>query len=346
MGPHRVTLGPRAKSSLRSPKSKGQAGLTLVELLVAMLISLVIALAAVSSLIVSRRGLATVDAAAQLGDNARFASALLLRLGAQAGFRDVEYVATPRANNIVGLTGTPAPDVSGVNNATPSSTDPYNSSTARTTGSVGYGSDILVLRHQAAETFPGSGISDKTMIDCSGNPSTTAPVDRDDRMVSVVYVDVSQGEPSLMCSTGPSTAQPIISGVENFQVLYGVAGVTPNTAITALTAAPVAPNVADRYLRADQMVVAGNEAATNANWSRVRSLRIGMVLRGAEGSTQQKEAQTFYPLGLAKASATGTAGSAMSSTGDDPGTIFTSPADTRLRQAVTFTIQLRNKEGL
>ncbi|AYQ29010.1 prepilin-type N-terminal cleavage/methylation domain-containing protein [Polaromonas sp. SP1] len=345
MEQHRVTLQLRAKGSFHTSKSRGQSGLTLVELLVALVISLVIALAAVSSLIVSRRGLTTVDAAAQLGDNARFASALLLRLGAQAGFRDVEYAATPRSNNTVGLAGAGAanPDVSGVNNAYPSATDPYNSSTAWRTSSVGYGSDILILRHQAVETFPGSGRSDMTMIDCSGTPSTTVPVDRDDRMVSVLYVDVSQGEPSLMCSTGPSTAQPIISGVENFQVLYGVAGVTPNTAPTAT---PVAPNVADRYLRADQMVVAGNTAATNANWSRVRSLRIGMVLRGAEGSTQQKEAQTFYPLGLAKASVTGTAGSAMSSARDDPGTIFTSPADTRLRQAVTFTIQLRNKEGL
>ena len=94
MEPHRVTLQRHAKGSRHASTSQGQAGLTLVELLVAMLISLVIALAAVSSLIVSRRGLTTVDATAQLGDNARFASALLLRLGAQAGFRDVEYVAT------------------------------------------------------------------------------------------------------------------------------------------------------------------------------------------------------------------------------------------------------------
>ncbi|MCZ8254067.1 MAG: PilW family protein [Polaromonas sp.] len=342
MGKHRVTLQLHKKDSLNVPRSQAQAGLTLVELLVAMLISLVMALAAVSSLIVSRRGLSTVDATAQLGDNARFASALLLRLGAQAGFRDVEYVATPRTNNTIGLTGTAAPDVSGVNNAIPSSTDPYNSHTARTKGAVGYGSDILILRHQAAETFPGSGISDKTMIDCSGNPSAGVPTDRDDRMASVLYVDVSQGEPSLMCSTGPSTAQPIISGVENFQVLYGVSGVIPNTAPTG---APLIPTVADRYLRADQIVVPGNESATNANWGRVRSLRIGLLLRGPQGSVQQNETQTFYPFGLAKASETSAAGSAMSSA-SDPGTIFTAPADGRLRQTVTFTIHLRNVQGL
>jgi type IV pilus assembly protein PilW len=342
MGHHRVALSLHAKGSFRSSKSQGQTGLTLVELLVAMLISLVIALAAVSSLIVSRRGLTTVDAAAQLGDNARFASALLLRLGTQAGFRDVEYAATPRATNTVGLAGAAPPNVSGVNNAVPSYTDPYNSYTTRSTGSVGYGSDTLILRHQAAETFPGSGVSDKTMIDCAGNPSTTVPIDRDDRMVSVLYVDVSQGEPSLMCSTGPSKAQPIISGVESFQVLYGVSGVTPNTAPSG---SAVAASVADRYLRADQIVVPGNAVATNANWSRVRSLRIGMLLRGAQSSAQQREAQIFYPLGLAKASSTSTAGSAMSSA-SDPGTIFNAPADSRLRQSVTFTIHLRNDQGL
>jgi type IV pilus assembly protein PilW len=317
-------------------------GLTMVELLVAMLISLVIALAAVSSLTVSRRGLTTVDAAAQLGDNARFASALLLRLGAQAGFRDVEYAATPRTTNTVGLTGAAVPNVFGVNNALPSYTDPYNSYTARTTGSVGYGSDILILRHQAAETFPESGVSDKTMIDCLGNPSTAVPIDRDDRMVSVLYVDVSQGEPSLMCSTGPSNAQPIISGVESFQVLYGVSGVTPNAAPTGTA---LATSVADRYLRADQIVVPGDAAATNANWSRVRSLRIGMLLRGARGSVQQNVEETFYPLGLARASATSAAGSAMSSA-SDPGTVFNAPADGRLRQTVTFTIHLRNDQEL
>ncbi len=170
MRQHRVTPQLHAKKSSRSSKLQGQTGLTLVELLVAMVISIVIALAAVSSLTVSRRGLTTVDAAAQLGDNARFASALLLRLGAQTGFRDVEYATTPRATNTAGLAGagTVAPNVSGVNNAVPSYTDPYNSYTTRSTGSVGYGSDILILRYQAAETFPGSGVSDKTMIDCLG----------------------------------------------------------------------------------------------------------------------------------------------------------------------------------
>jgi type IV pilus assembly protein PilW len=308
-----------------------------------MAVSSVIAIAAISALIVSRQGLTTVDAASQLRDNARFAVSLIQRLGIQTGYQDVIYAATTRPTNIVGLDTNPVPNVFGVNNALPSSSDPYNSATARTAGSVGDGSDILILRYQAAETFPGSEVSDKTMINCLGTPSSAIPGDRDDRVVSVIYVAVSQGEPSLMCSTGPSSAQPIIQGVENFQVLYGTDNVTPN--IAPPTSATT-DSVADRYLRADQMTVAGDPVGTNANWRRVRSLRIGMVLRGPLGSAQDTTtAPTFYPLGAAKDSSTGTVGSAMSSS-NDRNTKFQPAADSRMRQVVTFTVHLRNEQGL
>ncbi|MFN5940974.1 MAG: PilW family protein, partial [Polaromonas sp.] len=58
----------------RSCSRRRSLGLTLVELLVALAISAVIALAAISALIVSRQGFTTVDAASQLRDNARFAT--------------------------------------------------------------------------------------------------------------------------------------------------------------------------------------------------------------------------------------------------------------------------------
>ena len=139
-----------------------------------------------------------------------------------------------------------------------------------------------------------------------------------------------------MCATinpDSAAAMPIIRGVENFQVLYGVSNTGLNVA-------------ADSYLRADQMAGA-TAAATNANWRRVRSLRIGMVLRGAVGSAQDQVTQTFYPFGMAKESATGTAGFAMSAPdATDPGTRFTPPIDGRMRQVVTFTVHLRNAQGL
>ena len=319
----------RSIRSCHSPRSH-QRGLTLIELMIAMAISLVIALAAVSGLIVSQRGFRTVDAASQLRDNGRFSSDLIRRIGVQTGFRDRVFAATERSG-----ANTSAPNVSGFNNAILDASAPLATPTARAAGGVGYGSDILVLRYQSAETFPGSAGSDGSMIDCAGNATTALPSDRDDRMVSIFHVAVDQGEPTLMCTysaTGaaPWSTVPVVQGIENFQVLYAVASATAGTGDS-----PVA------FLRADQF-------SSNDDWRRVRSLRIGMVLRGALNSAQERAAQTLYPFGLAKSSDGGSKGSAFAATAD-PGTAFSissANADGRLRQVVTFTVHLRNDQTL
>lgn len=336
---HSLTIALQCKPDT-TPKFRSArlSGFTLVELLVALAISTVIAIAAVSALTVSRQGFTTADAASQLRDNARFATSLIQRLGVQAGFKDVAFAAT---NWTTADIANPDPPISGFNNAQPSSSDPFNTATARTTGSVGFGSDVLILRYQVAETFPGSGVSDQSIIDCLGNPpaSSTVATNRSPVTASAIYVDISKGEPSLMCSTGPGVSQPIVQGVENFQVLYGANTVSSGTTDY---------KAADTYLRADQMTGA-NSAATNDNWRKVRSLRIGMVIRGPVGSAQDRQTQTFYPFGLAKESSSGTPGFAMSTldsnTSPDSGTRFTPTADGRMRQVVTFTVHLRNDQG-
>lgn len=339
-------MAPHLRHRSRTPR---QTGLTLIELLVALALSLLIALAAASALVVARGGFAAVDAASQLRDNGRFAADLIQRLAVQTGYKDLPYATTPVGPATAGTPTDPDPNVTGFNNALLNATDPLNKATARSASVVGYGSDILILRYQASEAFPGAVVSDNSMIDCAGFPAKGVPIDRYDRMVSVLHVAVGiDGEPSLMCTFLPSSGkfktQPIVQGVENFQVLYGTDGVTPNTAPPADPSAG-ADSVPERYLRADQMTVAGDAEATNRNWRRVRSLRIGMVLRGPPNSAQDKSAQILYPLGLAKASTGGASGSALSST-SDPGTVFKPAADGRLRQVVTFTVHLRNDQGL
>ena len=341
--PSDVACGPAKPCGISTSLRSNQHGFTMVELLVAMVISLLIALAAISALTVTRQGFTTVDASSQLRDNGRFISDLIQRLGVQSGYRDTLWAAFPAPSTMSAFATDPDPNITGVNNALVSASDPFNASTARTTID---GSDILILRYQAAETFPGSGIADRSMIDCMGKPATTPAADRYARISSVLHVQVNQGEPSLMCTTvgasaGTFSTQPLIQGVENFQVLYGVDGVT------AGTAPPVAPGdtVPESYLRADQLVVAGNAIATNANWRRVRSVRIGIVLRGPANSAQDRSAQTYYPFGPAPDSSGGAKGSALSST-NDTGTVFTPTADGRLRQVVTFTVHLRNDQGL
>jgi len=329
----------------KSCSRKQSLGLTLVELLVALAISAVIAIAAVSALIVSRQGFTTVDAASQLRDNARFATDLVQRLGVQAGYSSIDFAASKRTTND---DANPAPHVFGFNNSTPSASDPLNKATARTgLSTVGYGSDILILRYQTSSAYAGATTSDKSMIDCYGNATAGVPINRDDRFANILYVGVDKDdEPSLMCRTDnlSASAQPVVRGVENFQVLFGVDGVVANTLVTA------SPTyVATNYLRADQLAVSPDPdgSKTNANWRRVRSIRIGMVIRGPMGSAQETLAQTYYPFGFGRASsaASAAAGSALSSS-TDAGTIFTPAADSRLRQVVTFTIHLRNDQGL
>jgi len=362
----------RADMAKARPRS-GQAGLTMVELMVAMVISLVIALAAVAALTVARRGFGTVDAASQLRDNGRFAADLIQRLVVQSGFKDVYFAGKLPDTNAAEI----SPNITGYNDAAVStltaSTDSFNGTFSVTPTTHGInGSDILIVRNQLVDREPGpppSGQADGSMIDCNGNSligAGTAPAARDNRSASILYVGNSLGEPSLMCATinsqgSISIDKPIITGVETFQVLYGTQGVTAGTAPTStynytFGASPptdwnawngTVDGVADKYLRADQLTVAGNPVGTNANWRRVRSVRIGLVLRGPPNSAQNTgNATYYYPFGMGTSSATATPGSSFADNTNDPGSAFIAPADGRLRQVLSFTVHLRNSQGM
>ncbi len=338
-----------------SARRTRQNGLTLVELMVAMVISLLIVLAAAVSLVVARQGFNNVDAASQLRDNARFVEDMVQRLGVQAGYRDLFHAAYDESASTTGLDPSAVPNtfVYGFNNKARAPSDNwYEASTARTSGSLGYGSDVLVLRFQPATSNSDATKTDKGMIDCSGNTPQVGAKDRYDRVTSVLHVAISNdGEPALMCTTwtrDPATGNlsqsdplPLISGVEDFQVLYGVDGIPANNA--TMPAASTVDSVQDRFLRADQITVS-DSLVSAANWRRVRSIRIGMVLRAAPNSAVDRTSQTFYPLGTAKGAGGGTIGSMFADATNDPGTVFTPAADGRLRQVVTFTVHLRNNQ--
>ncbi len=121
---------------------------------------------------------------------------------------------------------------------------------------------------------------------------------------------------------------PLVEGVETFQVLFGVDGVVAGMAATA-----TADTVVDQYLRADQLTVPNNITATYLNWQRVRSIRIGMVLRGPPNSALESQVVAQYPLG----------GRSFASR-DDVGSTIEASTDGRLRQTVTFTMYLRNAQ--
>ena len=319
--------------------------MTLTELLIAVAVGLLVMLAAVSTLSAARRGAGTVDAASQLRDNARFATDMIQRLAVQAGFEDLASASAPYAGsrvryaqiNLKTAIDELEPSVFGYDNATPKGVSGF---TKRSASDGGNGSDVLVLRYQGVRTNidPDDiyNYSDGSMINCAGNAPSLGATNRDDRIYSILSVGVSKtagSEPALMCTTlgTEKTGQqpfttPLIAGVESFQVLYGVDNVTPNA---ALKPGNTAHSIPTRYLRASQLTVAGDTNATHANWRRVRSLRIGMVLRGPDRSAQSATQQKLFPLGNRYANA------------DDTGSSYT-VTDARLRQTVTFTVHLRN----
>ena len=330
--------------AIKNFRQNNQAGLTMVELLVAMVISSVVIIAAFSALIVSRQGFTATDSASQLRDNARFLTDHIQRIGVQAGYLDYKFATAPQSITAI----FPEPDVKGFNNALANLNTPTMDFTPRDASSLD-GSDVLVLRYQASETYPGSNTPDNAMVNCMGSPAPKLPQNRDDRVANIFHIKLSDAdqEPSLMCTTMMTSSsnivtietQSLVRGVETFQVLYGVDGVIPNTPLPATLTTTA--NIPTKYLRADQMVVPGSPNETNKNWGRVRSLLVGMVIRGPAGSAPENVSQTYYPFGTAPASTNGTKGSSMMSV-NDVGTKFQSPKDNRLRQVVTFVVHLRN----
>jgi type IV pilus assembly protein PilW len=362
---------------MQNSKFNKQLGFTLVELMVALALSLLVVAASVSALLVSRQGFTSIDAASQLRDNARFATDFITRLSVQSGFKDTKYVDTA-SHNLFKSIGTPSdPDtpVFGFNNAKlGSGTDPLATSVnnSRNTNCLpaegtacANGSDILVLRYQAGsrntDSVAGSGPSeiDNAMFNCAGIPEKNTPTSPSDVIESMLYVDrVGVNlEPTLMCkyrsgsgASWENIPTPLVQGVESFQILYGTDGVVAKTVPVARAPIGVLPNISpltgqpdsvpDRYLRADELTVAGNEAATKENWRRVRSLRIGLIVRGAPGSAQDRGViPALTPLGAAFANPLDKQSSfePIPPTGAPAGS-----GDGRLRQVVTFTIYLHN----
>lgn len=325
-----------------------QRGLTLVELLVALGLGLLVVVIAATALLLGQQGYRSVDTTTQLRDRERFAADLLARVIIQTGYQDLGAGSVSLRSTAKLLGNDPEPDIYGWNNAIYKDPDDLllSTSTKITNGnrpgactvndtSCKNGSDVLVVRYQGVNSPTDATKPDNTMINCMGfGEAGLTNGDLNDRATSIFHVTRgTNGEPSLSCSyynfaTGVWVAsQPMIEGVESFQVLFGTDGVTP---LTAASAAATQDTVADRWLRADQLTVAGNTAATRENWRRVRAVRVGLVLRGPVGSAEQAYADPFTPLGPKYASP------------DDTGSSLSVAADRRLRLQSTFTVHLRN----
>lgn len=294
-----------------------QRGLTLIELLVSLAISMVIVIAAASFYLSSGRSRDTQEAASVLQDNARFATDIITRNIQQAGYQNYIWDtkgALGRREVLAPSDG--EPDLRGYNN-TAAGTSTDNGAHNRSTNRVN-SSDTLVVRFQGSGTAPGDG----SMIDCLGRPQPE-PTVAGTRAYSIFELRQATGslEPELKCkfynsATGLFTSEVVIRGVETLQFMYGVD--TNNDSFV------------DKWLNAAEVdAISGNVLS---DWARVRSVRVGMVLRSPDRVTVNSSSTgstTFAPLGI----------NFTQSNGD---TLVANSSDGRLRRVVTFTVNMRN----
>jgi type IV pilus assembly protein PilW len=321
------TISRTALPGVRRPSARPrrQAGLTLVELMVAVVLGLLIAAASVAALVVARQGFKSVDSAAQMRENARFAASLIQRIAVQAGFENAAY-GQITVNKEPGLEGFDDALVDA--SSWGSALAPTGLTSGSRSGGCGgvsdtsclNGSDVLIVRYWGVSR---AGAADGTMINCAGMPEPEGT----DRAYSIFHVARSAaGEPTLACTyrnptTGVWATVPLVAGVEGFQVLYG-------------TDVNDTDSVADQYLRAAELVNTPTAVPAD-NWRRVRTLRIGLVIRGPAGDAVDRAA---------------TAAASMPVLGEgfvnaaDTGSGLTFAADGRLRQRLVFTVHLRNAQ--
>jgi type IV pilus assembly protein PilW len=266
----------------RTPARAG--GLTLVELLVAMALGLTTVLIAGRLLLLATRTQAAQAESAALDDGGRYATELLGRAVRQAGYVDPALLAAPDAAVLLeaapaAVAGYDARSLSRTSNALD---DPLP-------GQVN-GSDVLALRFAGAGPVGGG---DGSMVSCAG-----FPVAQGEEGWSIFYVARNaEGEAELRCKYRGAanwSADALVSGVDGFQVLYGLDTDSPPDGV---------PN---RYVNADAIraldallpaALAPDQFNRLTGWKRVVSVRVGLLLHASRATRADSAASVYRLLG-------------------------------------------------
>lgn len=310
------------------PQRYWQRGVTLVELMVSLVLASLITLAAISLYTVGLSSYRTVDAAQELQDNGRFALEVIGQAVRQAGFQNypegygLRWTETYVSNSAL------FPTIRGYNNAKVTSITTVDNDGANDNIGVN-GSDTLALRFHGASKTSDRTKADGSMIDCQG-VEQTAPFqanDLSDIALSLFWVNTVNNEPTLQCISRGSpkapnfvrNSQPLIKGVETFQVMYGIDSDT------------TANSVPNKW-------VSANALNATTDWVKVTAIRVGFVIRGAPGSSQSTKGTTdenkLYPLGKD-----------FTGNSTEAGLVFSPPNDGRMRQVFNATFVLRNPQN-
>lgn len=307
-----------------------QAGITLVELMISMALSLFVVLAATALFVSTKSGYLAQDDLIQIQDAGQYAIGILARAVRQAGHEDWEHAQARLAGTL------PGASVMGLDaRSLKARSDGIESPLIKSVN----GSDVLAIR------FSGTGGGDNgdgTILNCAGFGVAAAAPAEASRGWSIFYVAMdATGEPDLYCKyrgRDSWSAQSIASGVESFQVLYAVD-----------TDADGLPN---RFLNAtgidaldDALPLQGaNAAQRNADrrrqshWNKVVAVRIALLVRGAH-AVRSGDPPAAYDLFGAEYAATHAASDAGVHVRESD---LPKAVRNRMRKTFSTTIRLRN----
>jgi type IV pilus assembly protein PilW len=242
-----------------------QRGLSLVELMVALVLSLVVLLVTTGIYVSNKQTYRFLDQYSLLQENGRFAIFFLREQILQAGF--------PRQAGINPFPILPA------NNNYPNS-------------------DSIIVAFRSA-------------VDCLNDPPAGAVGLQLAQNTFDVALDIN-GNPQLRCNGNglvagvDQVAQPLVDGIQNLQVEYGVD--------------TDADGIANSYVNSAD-VQAGTAGGGGPDWDNVVSVRVAVLVQGQPNVLDQAQAITYNLLGQAA----------------------TPAADRTPRRVFTTTIPLRNR---
>jgi type IV pilus assembly protein PilW len=261
-----------------------QRGMTVAELLVAMAIGLFV-LSAAGALLVSANGAYAAQAnAAAVDDSGRFALEVLARAIRQGAFVDWERV-SPAAGS-----GPSAAHFDGLDDREISKA---GADIAHPLPGTVNGSDVLAVRFGGAGAPPEG---DGSVTSCAG-----FPVHEHEEGWSIFYVARNaQGEGELRCKyrgAGGWGADAVVTGVDSFQVLYGLdtdGDAVPNRYVNASAVAALDAGLALAGATPDERA---QDLRTRTHWKRVAAVRVALLLHGPQPQPRAREPSRYDLFG-------------------------------------------------
>lgn len=301
------------KSSRPGISACRQRGLTLIELMISVTIGLVFIFGAVTFLVSGHQSFRAQNSGSRIQENARFALDILKEHVRMAGYNDT-------TSSLLDLPALIYRGACGM----------FNPCSDDTTTDQG---DRLAM----ALRIP-TGATGVAAQDCIGSPLTAL----NQHVVNVFWVeqDSSSGVSSLYCrgynpdantNLWHGTAQPLVDGIEQMQVQYGLVDGNPSS--TGNTPSSGSGGRVDRYLNATQLQTLDAANANRNYWGDVRSVRIALLVSAGARQAADDGANTLD-------SATRAAYQTFTLLDGDPRTY--TPAETRIRRVFSTTITLNN----